>query len=92
VCNDGNACTPNDTCDADGVCSGPELVCPAIDPCTPGACAGGICNSTSNCPGGAGSLDLNANCTYGCQCASGLCQAASNKCKSSGTGTQFCPS
>lgn len=50
LCNDGDACTPVDTCDGDGVCSGPRIVCDRVDDCTPvGICADGVCPSLSIC-------------------------------------------
>jgi hypothetical protein len=51
-CNDGDACTTNDTCDAEGNCvSGPPVSCDDGNPCTSDACdpASGCTYEPSEC-------------------------------------------
>jgi hypothetical protein len=42
TCEDGDACTLDDTCDSTGACV-PGAVCETDDPCEVGACMGGAC-------------------------------------------------
>jgi hypothetical protein len=44
-CDDGDACTANDSCQQ-GACTGTAVVCPAIDQCH----QAGMCNSLTGCP------------------------------------------
>ena len=73
VCNDKNACTQTDTCQA-GVCTGSNPVtCIAIDQCH----APGVCDPASGCsnpplPNGT-SCDDKSGCTTGDVCNAGIC-------------------
>ncbi|MFO0760369.1 MAG: kelch repeat-containing protein [Byssovorax sp.] len=73
-CNDGNACTQNDTCQA-GVCTGgPAVVCSASDQCHDvGVCnqATGVCSNPPKADGAACN-DGNA-CTLTDTCVAGAC-------------------
>ncbi len=76
-CNDGNACTQSDTCEA-GVCTGANpVVCNALDQCH----VAGVCNpSSGTCsnpekPNGTGCSDGNA-CTQTDTCQAGVCSGA----------------
>ncbi|APR75713.1 Fibronectin type III domain protein [Minicystis rosea] len=93
ACNDGNACTQNDTCQA-GVCTGGSPVtCTASDAChVAGTCdpATGAC-SNPNAANGTSCNDGNA-CTQSDTCQSGVCTggtpitcAASGPCHVAGT-------
>lgn len=83
-CNDGNACTQSDTCQA-GVCTGAgPVICPAADTChTQGSCdpVTGVCASNPPKGDGAGCDDGNA-CTQADTCAAGVC---------AGVGAVVCP-
>src|SRR6185436_2735495 len=74
ACNDGDACTQTDTCQA-GVCTGQNpVVCSALDQChAAGVCAPatGIC-SNPNKANGTACDDGNA-CTLGEICTAGTC-------------------
>src|SRR5262249_57230732 len=74
-CDDGNACTRTDTCQA-GICTGSNAVtCLALDQChTAGACnpANGTCSNPNKADGTACN-DGNA-CTQGDVCQAGNCQ------------------
>jgi MYXO-CTERM domain-containing protein len=92
-CNDGDACTQTDTCQA-GFCTGNNLVaCPAIDAChVAGSCdpQTGLCSSP---PGNNGSLCDDGNaCTTADICQNGACVGdtttpceASDQCHEAGT-------
>jgi hypothetical protein len=71
-CDDGSACTTNDTC-ADGVCAGGSAPdCNDNNPCTDDSCnplTG--CVTTTN----TASCDDGSACTTGDTCAGGVCQA-----------------
>ena len=72
TCDDGDACTEKDQCQADGSCAGTQIVC-ADDgnPCTDEACVDGRCVSTP-APGRA--CDDGDDCTENDQCqADGSC-------------------
>jgi alpha-tubulin suppressor-like RCC1 family protein len=77
-CNDGNACTQTDTCQA-GVCKGSNpKSCPAIDQCH----VAGSCDPASGCPtpqaaGNGTSCNDGDACTLGDTCQSGVCTAGS---------------
>jgi hypothetical protein len=74
TCDDGNACTPDDVCQA-GVCvGGPPLVCSALDQChVAGVCdpATGQCSQPAK-PNGTPCEDGNL-CTLGDACVGGAC-------------------
>jgi MYXO-CTERM domain-containing protein len=76
ACNDVNACTGPDTCQANRVCAGPSAVtCPAPDAChDPGVCnpASGICSNPSKTDG-TPCTDSNM-CTATDLCMAGVCQ------------------
>jgi Concanavalin A-like lectin/glucanases superfamily/Beta-propeller repeat len=93
TCNDGNACTQNDTCQ-NGTCVGSNSVtCPAPDQChTPGTCnpATGVCSNPTKADGAACN-DGNA-CTQTDVCQAGVCTGsnpvtctASDQCHVAGT-------
>jgi subtilisin family serine protease len=92
-CNDGDACTKTDTCQA-GACTGTNLVvCAALDQChDPGTCdhATGSCSNPSKADGAACN-DQNA-CTRNDVCRAGSCEGgdpvvcdATDECHSAGT-------
>jgi hypothetical protein len=72
ACDDGNACTVSDTCQA-GVCkSGSTRQCPATDQChDAGACANGVCSNPIKA-NGSSCNDQNA-CTRTDSCQNGAC-------------------
>ena len=80
ACNDGNACTQTDTCQA-GVCTGGNpVVCAAPDQChTAGVCnsATGICSNPAKSDGVSCNADNNA-CTVD-TCQAGICTAGAPK-------------
>jgi YD repeat-containing protein len=93
ACNDGNACTQTDSCEA-GVCVGANPVaCTASDQCHDmGACdqATGVCSNPAKADG-TNCSDGNA-CTQADRCQSGVCVGtnpvvcmASNQCHDAGT-------
>jgi hypothetical protein len=79
ACNDGKACTTNDTCQ-NGACTGTAIVCPA-----PGACqyavvcdpSTGLCPAPTSKPDGTACSDGNA-CTLGDTCQGGVCKGQSS--------------
>ncbi len=69
-CNDGDACTENDTCSA-GACTGSLIDCDDANPCTDDTCSAGACQSLPNtdpCEDGDA-------CTTGDTCSGGACQS-----------------
>ncbi len=83
ACEDGNACSQDDSCLA-GVCvGGPLVVCPAPDPCHLATCdaATGVCSSPAG-PDGSPCNDGNP-CSQGDACQAGVC---------AGGGPVVCPS
>jgi streptogramin lyase len=93
ACNDSNACTGTDTCQA-GACVGANpVVCAAAGPCrAPGTCspATGVCSNPPG-PDGTPCSDGNA-CTQADACVSGACMGgapvvctASGQCRGVGT-------
>ena len=77
ACNDGNACTTVDTCQA-GACTGASpVVCSALDQChDPGTCdlATGTCSNPAKADGT--SCDDGSACTRGDRCLGGSCLGA----------------
>ncbi len=76
ACNDGNACTQTDTCQA-GKCVGANpVVCPSTNPCQANACnpATGTC-SVAPLPNGTACDDGNL-CTQTSSCSNGWCIGA----------------
>jgi hypothetical protein len=74
ACNDGNACTQTDTCQAGACTGGNPVVCAAVDPChVAGACntTTGQCSSPA-APNGTACNDGNA-CTQVDTCQNGAC-------------------
>ena len=74
ACNDGNACTQNDVCQAGTCVGGNPVVCTASDQChTAGTCnsANGVCSNPVR-PDGTACNDGNA-CTQNDVCQSGTC-------------------
>ena len=93
-CNDGDACTRTDTCEA-GVCRGSNpVVCTTANPCqTPGTCSptSGVCSSPTPRGDGTPCSDSDA-CTANDTCQGGACRsgtpvvcAPSDQCHSAGT-------
>jgi uncharacterized repeat protein (TIGR01451 family)/MYXO-CTERM domain-containing protein len=78
ACNDGNNCTPSDSCQS-GVCIGiGAVICPAADQCHhQGFCAGvpGACAPNVSRTDGTACNDGNA-CTASDSCQSGVCQGS----------------
>ncbi|MDC0746332.1 kelch repeat-containing protein [Polyangium mundeleinium] len=73
-CNDGNACTQNDTCMSGSCMPGSPVMCVPLDTChTAGTCnpASGVCTNPAKADGSACN-DGNA-CTQTDQCAAGVC-------------------
>lgn len=78
TCNDGNACTQVDACQAGACVGSAPVVCSATDPCRdPGVCAPatGICSQPAK-PNGTACNDGNA-CTRTDSCQAGTCRGAS---------------
>ena len=101
ACNDGNACTQTDTCQA-GVCTGSNPIVCAADQChTVGTCntGTGVCSAPSSKADGTACNDGNA-CTQTDKCQVGVCTGsnpvvcvASDQCHAAGTcdtGTGVC--
>jgi hypothetical protein len=86
VCNDGNACTQVDTCQA-GACQGASPVtCAALDAChLAGMCnpTTGVCSNPARADGAA--CNDGDACTQGDTCHSGVCQGAAVGSFASGT-------
>lgn len=86
-CDDADACTTNDVCQADGSCAGAAIECGANASCTGGVCscdggAAATCTTGSCCPVGqicgpgdvcSPPLDSGNACNEGQDCVSGLC-------------------
>ena len=73
ACDDGNACTVADHCQA-GACSGTNVACPSDFCHSAGTCnpASGLCEGWANLNNGATCEDGNS-CTLNAQCESGVC-------------------
>ena len=83
VCDDGNLCTSNDTCQA-GVCMGESAVCQAQDACH----VAGVCNSSTGSCSNPNALDgTGCNdsipCTENDKCTGGVCSGTQTLCISS---------
>jgi hypothetical protein len=78
-CNDGDKCTVNDVCQADGTCVGTPVGCPDQDQCHQGYCdpADGQCKqrSLTGTP-----CDDGDNCTASDTCQNGTCVGTSVVC------------
>ncbi|MGB0588113.1 MAG: hypothetical protein ACPGU1_00400 [Myxococcota bacterium] len=75
-CDDGDACTPNDRCEA-GVCrSSPRILCDDHNPCTTDSCSDGACTYTTD---DALPCDDGNGCTVDDACNSGLCLGTSGE-------------
>jgi hypothetical protein len=76
-CDDGDACTVDDLCGADG-CKGAAMLCDDADPCTVDSCEAGACRAA---PGnnGATCSDDDA-CTVDDQCVDGSCAGSPKNC------------
>ena len=70
-CDDAQACTDQDTCNATGVCVGKAKVCDDGNACTTDKCVAGACATTAAADGSA--CDDNNACTPATTCAAGLC-------------------
>jgi hypothetical protein len=82
-CNDGNACTRSDSCQA-GVCTGANpVVCAAADQChLGGTCdpSSGVCSNPAKADGA--SCDDGNSCTAGDMCLAGACLPGTASCDS----------
>jgi hypothetical protein len=82
-CNDGNACTQSDSCQA-GVCTGANpVVCPAADQChLGGTCdtSTGVCSNPAKADGA--SCNDGNSCTAGDMCVAGACMPGTASCDS----------
>ncbi|MBI5533646.1 MAG: hypothetical protein HY898_13080 [Deltaproteobacteria bacterium] len=97
ACNDGNACTTQDSCQA-GVCTGTPMVCVSSNPCHDAACVAGNCLETSKADG-TSCVDSDL-CTQTDVCVGGTCTGgnpvvcgASDQCHAAGVcnpGTGTC--
>ncbi len=77
ACDDGNACTTNDTCTA-GTCAGTAITC-----APPGACQTGACDPASGCtytPKASGTMCSAAACTAGGAQPASSCDGVSAGC------------
>ena len=94
LCDDGAACTFNDTCQSDGSCAGEALLCENEE----GACGGvAYCDGTEVCqysyPGSEASCDDGELCTHTDTCTgNGGCSGISFSCNGHGrcAGNAFC--
>ncbi|MEZ4461526.1 MAG: hypothetical protein R3E66_17760 [bacterium] len=76
-CNDGNACTENDTCNA-GTCSGSPRSCDDGNSCTVDTC--NINQGCFHAPQNSGSCDDGLACSTGDTCNAGVCVADTSQC------------
>jgi slime mold repeat-containing protein len=85
ACNDGDACTRSDTCQA-GICTGTNpVVCAALDQChVAGVCdpATGICSNPDEADGT--TCDDGQFCTVNDTCTAGVCGGSSRDCSALG--------
>lgn len=83
ACNDGNACTHTDTCQA-GLCKGIVYSCAGTDPCLTGFCLGdGSCKTVPN----ENSCDDGDPCTADDRCKAGSCAGIAYTCDTGTTCT-----
>ena len=74
-CDDGNACTTSDACQADGSCAGTPVTCAAIDQChSPGTCDPAIGACTNPIKANGTSCNDDNACTTGDTCQDGVCK------------------
>ncbi len=77
-CNDGDACTLDDSCGAEGLCAGKAFGCEDGDPCTPDSCdpAKGCVSGPSTCTECTTDADCpeTSPCVGKLTCAEGTCQ------------------
>ncbi|MCB9850760.1 MAG: hypothetical protein H6817_08650 [Phycisphaerales bacterium] len=81
-CDDGDACTINDSC-TNGICAGEPVDCSHLDDaCNVGVCVGstGICEAVPRNEGG--TCDDGDACTINDACASGVCEGTLRDCSS----------
>src|SRR5204862_495285 len=87
-CDDGNACSYNDTCNGSGQCVGTAITC------TSDTCNARSCNGTSSCtvtPNTGASCDDANTCTYNDTCnGSGQCVGTAITCTSDTCNTRTC--
>jgi len=85
ACDDGDACTENDTCSG-GSCAGSPVNCDDGDSCTVDTCVGGVCDSALDCnlPGCSADprcdLCSGADCDDGNVCTDDSCDPATGLC------------
>jgi len=91
ICNDANACTTGDTCQA-GACSGRPVVCTVLDQCHGAGTCNPVTGTCSNPPVPNGTACSDGNgCTSGDSCQAGLCTGtavactAQDQCHAAGT-------
>lgn len=76
LCDDGDACTSNDSCVA-GFCKGTPKDCTYLDgKCNSGSCQNGQCQSQAK----VGACDDGDPCTVGDSCAGGACKGTQKDC------------
>ena len=75
-CDDGDACTFTDKCDASGACAGTSQECDDANVCTNDSCNGGACVNAPN----ASPCDDGDPCTDGDACASEACAGKAKAC------------
>ncbi|MBM4394856.1 MAG: hypothetical protein FJ087_04115 [Deltaproteobacteria bacterium] len=77
ACDDADACTVNDSCDAGGKCKGVAKACSDGNSCTTDLCTAGECK---NVPVPSGPCDDGLGCSTGDHCVAGACVADTSGC------------
>ena len=77
ACDDSNACTKTDVCDAKGICAGAQISCDDSNPCTADSCdpKTGCVNAAAD-----GACDDGDACTEQDACAAGKCGGSAKVC------------
>lgn len=75
-CTDGNFCTVEDQCSADGTCVGIPRDCNDNNPCTTDTCSNGVCVHTAL----SGACDDGDLCTENDMCLAGICKGTLKVC------------
>lgn len=85
ICDDGNACTEMDTCDATGKCIGKPVVCDDKNQCTTDSCD--LFDGCLFAPKLGNPCDDNDICTASDECKNGVCQGITMVCNDNNTCT-----